>query len=93
MPEETTENVELEGVSVPNDDMGDLISALFRAGFSDEETDMVLDSVNDMQSMPEGEMMLDEEIMKLFDKFEIENIELSEEDKACIREELHKRFV
>lgn len=92
MKEEITEEVDIEDVKVPNDDLGDLISVLFKAGFSDEETDVVLEAVADMRAMPDGEVVLDEEMIKLSDKFEELGIELDEEGLAIIRGELLKRF-
>ncbi|MDA3840142.1 MAG: hypothetical protein PF572_03555 [Patescibacteria group bacterium] len=92
MEDNNTEKIELENVVVPDDDIGDLINVLFQAGFSDEETDIVMEAVFDMKSMPEGGVMLDEEIIKICDKFESLDNELSDEDLAIIRQELLKRF-
>lgn len=92
MEEGKTEEIDIEDVKVPNDDLGDLISVLFKAGFSDEEADIVLEVVADMRAMPEGEVILDEEMIKLSDKFEALDIELDEEELAIIRGELLKRF-
>ena len=92
MKEEKIEDIEVEDVSVPGDDQGDLIGILFKSGFSDEETDIVLEAVNDIKAMPDGEVVLDEEIIKISDKFEAINIELSDEELAIIRGELLKRF-
>lgn len=92
MEDNNTENIEIENVVVPADDMGDLISVLFQAGFSDEEADIVLDTVRDLESMPVGEVMIDEEMLKISDKFELINIELNEDDLAIIRGEMLKRF-
>ena len=93
MTEEITEEVEIKDVSVPNDDTGDLISVLFRAGFSDEEADIVLDAVFDMRAIPEGEVELDAEIIKIVDNFVDIGVDLSDDDLAIIRTELQKRFV
>lgn len=92
MEEQNTENIEVENVVVPNDDMGSLIAALFQAGFSEEETDIVLDIYNDINLRPKEELMLDEEILKVSDEFEAKNLELSEEDLDIIRKEFLKRF-
>ncbi len=92
MEENNTENIEIENIIVPSDDMGDLIAALFQAGFSDDEIDVVLQAVADIASIPDGELILDEEIIKITDKFEMLNMEISDEDLAVIRKELLKRF-
>jgi hypothetical protein len=92
MAEEVNENIEIDNVVVSNDDMGDLISVLFQAGFSDEESDIILEVVVNLKSSPEGSFMLDDEIMKISDKFELLNVELGEEDLVVIRTELSRRF-
>jgi len=92
MTEELDENLEVENVVVPNDDVGDLISALFQAGFSDEESDIILEVVAELKTVSDGSFMLDDEIMKISDKFEAHNVELTEDDLGVIRRELIKRF-
>jgi len=92
MEEINLENLEVDKVVVPNDDRGDLIASLFQTGFSDEEIDIILEAYNDISSYPENEFMLDEEIIKIVDNFESNNIELNEEDLSIIREEFKKRF-
>lgn len=92
MTKETTEEVEIENVSVPGDDTGDLINVLFKAGFSEEETDIVLDAVFDMRAIPEGEVELDEEMIKIVDNFAGIGVDLNDDDLAVIRKELQKRF-
>jgi len=93
MKEEKLEEIEIKNISVPNDDTGDLINALFQAGFSDEETDIILDVIEDIKTLPEGDVVIDEEIIKISDKFESLNIDLSEDDLAVIRREVLKRFL
>ena len=92
MEEEKLEDIEIDDVGVSGDDQGDLISVLFKAGFSDEETDIILEAVADMKAMPEGNVMVDEEMIKISDKFEAVDVELSEDELAIIRGELLKRF-
>ena len=92
MAEEITEEIEIDNVSVPNDDIGDLINVLFRAGFSDEEADIVLEAVSDMRAKPDGEIALDEEIIKIVDNFGDRGVDLNEDDLTIIRTELQKRF-
>ncbi len=92
MTEEIIEEIEIDNVSVPDDDTGDLINVLFRAGFSDEETDIILEAVFDMSARPEGEFELDEEIIKITDAFSDRGVDLNEDDLSVIRTELQKRF-
>jgi len=92
MEEQNTENIEVENVMVPNDEMGSLIAVLFQAGFSEEETDIVIDIYNDMSLRPREELMLDEEILKVSDEFEAKNLELSDEDLDVIRKEFIRIF-
>lgn len=93
MEEINLENLEVDNVIVPNDDRGDLIASLFQAGFSDEEIDIILETYNDILSASENDFMLDEEIIKIVDNFESQNIELNEDDLAVIRKEFKKRFI
>lgn len=93
MEEINLENLEVDNVVVPNDDRGDLIASLFQAGFSDEEIDIILETYNDILSASENDFMLDEEIIKIVDNFESQNIELNEDDLAVIRKEFKKRFI
>lgn len=90
MEEVNIENLEVEEVVVPGDSRGDLIATLFQAGFSDEEIDIVLEAYNAFVLAPPGELMLDEEIIKIADNFEARNLELGEDDLAIIRNEFKK---
>ena len=86
------ENVSVEKILAPSDDLGDWISALFRGGFSEEEIDLVVESTKEIYQKEKKNIDPSLEAEALAQKFYVNNFVLTDEKRSVFVDELERRL-
>jgi len=85
-------DLKVEKILAPSDDLGDWISALFRGGFSEDEIDLVIESIKKIYQKEKNNIDIEREAEDLSQKFYENNFVLDDEKRMVFVSELKRRL-